>query len=693
MRVILFLLLISNSFALHATFQTLQAARKLLIIDTNGDQKYNYRNTILLAESVGFQVDFINLYELLESKQISGYQNVLIFISSSLIQNLNTTLGQKIIKILENLSTQSNKYIGILLPSVARATPQVMKKFEYLLEKCGVFKNIVQDPRHAQEVKTTYQRFLKHILQHDLNIGSLYGTTLFNQNTNPFVKFDYHQDSMGIIKFWPDQTQFSGDISQTLPAALYVKNETIGNSYIISKESVFNFADINENFFKCPFDVTVRNKLLMVPQQILLQFYNIIGLHNHKSVKATAQSLPKEFTMPFIIQEKKQAQKKMSALMCKNKHYSWVCKQGISCAWLEVTDFFAGDAQKKKDHSEESSVDQGAAFLIDAGFNMLWFEFNPEVYLSINAKDKQGLPEFKRKITAIANALKNKAKQKGKPMPKIFIGTDITTNFGKMPVKHATKDVYGVHYSKIPCPTDVTFFWQPEVIEVFEKFYTMFKDILPIDGIFFDFEMYHAQDQAGAYTNQMDFSDLSWQLYCQHTHQLSALQYREIKDRVQFLSKTKQFGHYFIVLKHKAREIGNLIKQKLTAIKPDLVFGAYTITLPNSWFYQGLFAGLSSPKSPIILATFNIDYYSHYQWLIQNDIYVFHAAPLMLSKFKTKEDFALIDYLLQFHDFVWYNRPSRMIHKKRDGQSWSIEASQMDLKEVADGVSAKSPAH
>src|SRR5690606_8286303 len=104
-------------------------------------------------------------------------------------------------------------------------------------------------------------------------------------------------------------------------------------------------------------------------------------------------------------------------------------------------------------------------------------------------------------------ALKKKSTELKLPLPHIFIGMEISGNFGsKLPIESA-KDIYGKNYTKIPSPLDFENYWQKEVIEVFDRFYEIWQhnigNDLPLAGIFLDFEMYHAQDQTGQYTNLM----------------------------------------------------------------------------------------------------------------------------------------------------------------------------------------------
>jgi hypothetical protein len=48
----------------------------LLILDTAGKERHNYRNLLIMARMVGFTPDYKNLYDFLENPQIQSYDAV-----------------------------------------------------------------------------------------------------------------------------------------------------------------------------------------------------------------------------------------------------------------------------------------------------------------------------------------------------------------------------------------------------------------------------------------------------------------------------------------------------------------------------------------------------------------------------------------------------------------------------------------
>lgn len=697
------LLLVSNLFSC----ETCVPQQKLLIIDTDGSQEYYYRNTMLLARSVGFDVNFLNLYDLLEGAQISSYDNVLIFLSSALFKNINHEISQKLIKIFEDFACMQNKFIGILLPSL-RLSDASLHAAIILLERLGIFKNEQCIITRDAPLRPVVYSFLKYILQPDEKVGSLFGTTLVNPQTKAYEKF-IETSSRAIIdedtgitvfKSLPGNRSFTQEVIQTFPLGMYLKDQESNNTFLISKASVFNFADIAENFWRVPMQIEKRNELLMAAQQVLWEIY--ITLKNGNMPLTTSglrPPLPTILQPSFIQQEKIRVHHEICERLKRSETFGWMCTEGIKAGWLEPSDYFLSSdkdqltALATKSFAEvellkKQALDRGINFIYDSGLNLLWFEFNPEVFIGENAIWKEEKKNFIENTLTIMNALKEKFKKAKKPMPKIFIGTDITTNYKHQRVPCVTKDVFGNEYNKIPCPLDFKDFWQKELLDTFDTFYDMFYQEMPIDGIFLDFEMYHAPQQAGSYTDLMDFSDLSWKLYCDHTRN-GQENLSTVDQRVKYLAQQQEFDDYFNFLEETARNIGKRIKDHIAVTNPDLLIGAYAPTLPSSWFYRGMLSGLSSKDKPLILATFNVDYYSHYQWFTNHEIFILHGIPILLSKFKSSKDLVLIEELLKYHDFVWFNRPSRQIYSNVKNRTWSIEASEMKSEELAPGIRQK----
>lgn len=705
---------VGSNYAANPVSQTQLKPVKLLIIDTAGQQEYYYRNVILLAQSVGFQVTYKNFYDIISNDSILDYDALFFFTSIDLLKNLKHDLGQKFIKILEHLGRSRNKLIGFFAPATPRYSEMLFTINAALLDTIGVF----NDEQRVALIKPAAHSFLRHMLQGDAQKGKMYGTTLLRQdyegqalinkeqNSSPtamnFKPIIDEQTNEVIAALMPIAQDFSDVIKKTLPAGMYIKNNTRNTIYFLSKVSEFNFADIAENFFKTPFHLPQRNELLMVAQQMLFELHTaFVNQGMPINIEQSRPALPEILTLEFIGKEKKRAESNINELLNNNPLYDWIAKQGITCAWEEPGDYWLYEdptieQRKKEDRQavgdlQALALESGIKLIYDAQINLVWFEFNPELYLSEHGLRKDKKDEFINRVSSIAAAIAKQFKNSDRPFPKIFIGTDITSNFRSHPVSQPAVDVFDHTYSKIASPLDFKQFWKPELIDIFNIFYTTFNKQLPITGIFLDFEMYHAQDQTGAYTDLMDFSTTSWQLYCMHNGDNESQALETVSERVAYLIKHKAFNDYFSILQRQAMKLGQSIKKHLRSIMPEVIIGAYAMTLPSSWFYRGIMAGLSSQKEPLILATFNTDFYSHYQWLIDNNMHFIHGAPILLSKLQTQENFCIVPELLKYHYFAWYLRPSRMVYPQKEGNWWSSEASPLDADTLAKGIKKYAP--
>lgn len=672
----------------------------LLIIDTDGHDQYSYRNLILMAQSVGFQTEYRNFYTFLENDQISQYDAVFFITSIGMFKNLQSPLIQKCIKIMQDYARRENKTIGIFLPALPNLNQTIYQLTLALLEQLGLFarNNVLSNT--SDQLRVYLQELIKTILKPDAFTGHLYGTTLINEQADQPKKktsSDFKPFMIGsqlVALAMPIDQNFSMRALATLPAGAYGYNTATGNQYFISKISEFTFADMPENFFKNPIQLEDRNEHLNIAQHMLWQLHQAV-LHKGMQIWKDQPSLklPVQLTLAHMQQEKKRYEALVKRRIASYKNYAWIARDGISCAWEAPDDYFLYDdasiATMEANQAQALKVkalDEGISFLYDARVNLVWFEFNAEAYLSEHARFKKDKQRFINQVNAIAKQLKQTADRLKKPLPKVFIGTDITTNFATHPVTNQAQDIFGHTYSKISAPLDLISFWKPEVIEPFDLFCKTFGTQLPITGIFLDFEMYHAPEQATAYSDHMDFSHDTWQHCCHNLGDGSSCGLNSVAQRVDYLMHNKLFNNYFTHLEDQAALVGLRLKEHLRTIMPGLLIAAYLPTLPTSWFYRGILRGLSSQNEPVITATFNTDFYSHAQWLDDHAIHLIHGTPLLLSKLQCSQDFSLIAKFLQYHNFVWYNRPSRMVYRNKKGKWWFTEASPLDAHSVANGI-------
>jgi hypothetical protein len=527
----------------------------------------------------------------------------------------------------------------------------------------------LKKPAHSSAV---IHPFLEHILQPDAFRGSIFGTTLINKKDPAEKSLHQHAPIVHLrgakerktsrlqeklmrfcalpgahVALLPCYAPWDTTITDFLPTALLLKNNMRKNIYLISKSSFFTFFDIEENFFVCPQNMPERTTLLEVAQQVLWKFYHAcltktLGL---SAAFFAALRLSHKLSPAYIVEQKKLLHKNITERLGQDSDYRWLIDDGISCGWIAVGDYALHETlpkfipETKRIALKQEALHNGIRFLYNTAINLAWLEINPEAFLSERIRSPEKEQKLRETLEPVIQELKMQSKKTGKPLPKLFVGVELTGNFGPSPAPHPVVDLFGTVYPNIPSPLDISEFWEKELLSVFDLFCDMFEKIMPITGIFIDFEMYHAVKQAALYNDLMDYSDCAWQAYCTAKNSPNLTKLKTHAQRITYLLENKKLKNYMQDLENKACELGKTIKNRLRARMPHVQFGAYAPTLPASWFYRGILQGLSSPTEPVVFTSFNVDAYSHKNYLEKKNIYAFYGAPILLSKFKTLDDF------------------------------------------------------
>ena len=619
-----------------------------LIIDTDGKQEYYYHTLKTLARSCNFNCTYKNIYQMLESPSIDTRTEALFFFASPrFITQLHHELSQGILHSLREFCQNKHKLIVLMLPNYT--CPQ----------KLTAFLDMITLPKNTPARNVAYA-YLKYIGHPNAQSGKKCGTSLINASAPsapPSLPSLAHN-----MLFLPKHTP--AQISHlTHPLALTIYHKEKNSIIALIPATDITFADIAENFHKNPHKISERNHLLSHVQQLLWELH---------SLQSTQTLSPHKPMLPHCFTQMPPAPRKK-----------------FSAAWLEPKDFYLHETAPTTPANLEQTCIDGCSFLTDCNLDLLWFEVNPEWYFSPRALFKKDTEKVMNALKMVGASLSKVSRDTHASKPRIFIGSDITSNFNGQKPHSCVYDLYGTAYPNIPSPFDIDSFWQQELLEPFKTCYTQLKNSIPINGLFLDFEMYHAPQQASSYNDLMDFSECAWHIFIQkYTHVPACT---TVAERVQYLRTHKLFSAYFATLTEKAKAIGQLITHTLRDINPRLRIATYAPTLPSSWFYRGIMSGLSSKNNPIITATFNTDYHLHKQWLNAQNIYITHGGAFMMSKLQHQRDFDFAKEVAQQHDFVWYNRPSRQLYQTLEDYPakdtwWSAEYSPLDNRIIANGI-------
>jgi hypothetical protein len=94
---------------------------------------------------------------------------------------------------------------------------------------------------------------------------------------------------------------------------------------------------------------------------------------------------------------------------------------------------------------------------------------------------------------------------------------------------------------------------------------------------------------------------------------------------------------YFSALEEGMEEIGRRLDSEVRDINPRFAWGFYTPAIPQSWYYKGLFRGLSSPERPILLLSYEARGLQQVEYGAQHNIYMIHCPGMLLNTLKGKE--------------------------------------------------------
>lgn len=633
--------------------------KKLLILDTSGNSQASYSQLQALAESVDFNCSFANFYS--PPKTLIDYDAVFLFLDPYFFQNSGaqkkSPLTIRILSLTKVYAQKQNGLLAILFPGKLAQNNQTTHAL------CGFFSQLALN----HQLCTITKDLAPCIFSTDTDRSATYRTSLLSPRiSTEEQKKTSHCRLSSLKKLDHKPVTLPVDakknyLKSIMPLALYIKPHNQA-ALVLGTDSSFKGTELEENMFFSPYNWTDRKKFLRTIQHTLLQLHTTL-VTGHPPKETTVEVMLPPNVLP---QESKLSSTASHPLF----------KQKISCAWLEI--------EPLKDHWKTA-----VNYLKKSNVNLLWTSLNPEWFLSKQAiRSKKEYENVTNGITHFTKELANAYKKEQQPY--FFIGFDLTNNYKKAPVSHPVENVYGKQLSKIPSPLDEDYFWKEEFIDPLKKCIVDWKKYadkrVPISGIFFDFEMYHAPDQAAVYTNLMDFSDSAWKLYISHTKQPKLKTLTTVNLRVKFLLENNRFKEYFSMLEDAAKTLGIKLRHVINKELPNALIGAYLPSLLDCWFYRGLFAGLGSIEKPLILATFNLNYYSHKPWFKKHNIHAIHLPVVMLSHITEKSP-SIYD-LTKYHDGFWINRFSRLFQPCRKTDWYHLECTKENPSLVIENLRA-----
>jgi hypothetical protein len=640
--------------------------RQAIILDTNGISQASYSQLASLLESVGFSTTYTNMYTPI--KDIARYDLVLFFVSGSFLDNSlkeeKSQITQNTLALVKKYQSNKNGMLAILFPGRMPQTKNNVKVLCELFKELGIKK----------ELCSITKTLAPCIFSIDEQRSAAYRTSLLPAGTPKIKKkaINCKIDITTPLQQKPLTLPIGNPtdyLASIFPLGLYLKQKKEPGIFL-STDSSLNGAELQENMFFTPYIWKDREKYLKTVQQALWQMHYILTYQKMPTSPNKNLTLPSKITPIAHLLNKQGANRLFSHPLLEKLN-----KQKIRCAWMEI--------EPLNNHWKEATT-----FIKNADLNLLWFSFNPAWYLSSKAtKTKKEFATIEKGIQRFTQELAGKFNEHS--LPAIFAGFDLTNNFRKVPVKKAVKDIYGKKYTKIPSPLDEETIWQKEFLEPLKIFIQKWKQNahknIRLKGIFLDLEMYHAPEQAVVYSNTMDFSSFAWELYVQATQNKKAASQKNFKSRITFLIKNNEFKNYFSILEERSYLLGKKLKIEIQTLLPNSLIGVYIPSLLDCWFYKGLLAGLSTKEEPVILATFNSNYYGHTKWIKEHNINALHLPVTMLSHIENTQ---VEKELTKLHDGAWFNRFSRLFERCAENDWYYLECSKQKPSLVIDHIKA-----
>ncbi|KKQ32824.1 MAG: hypothetical protein US49_C0005G0043 [candidate division TM6 bacterium GW2011_GWF2_37_49] len=587
----------------------------------------------------------------------------------------SSPISQKVIQIAKKYSTLPNKLIGLCFPSIT-INPEInlVATFKPIFEPFLVptengldftFTDTNFTTTHSQNNDLKAFTFLaNNFLARPLESRPRkYHTTLSFPNIG--MNFYTNQikqalaENKDLLKFLPQSSGSSEIVNETTPYGLYFNNKN--NHILLVNNSLLSFSGITESCHFCPMDFNLRNEFLGAMSNTITQATNLFF-----SSQINSPSMPK--TVSFY--------KLNTTGQCLNSDEPSLKKT----AWMELNIFEPQDLDvaattTQLQSNRNNKIDQQKQlikYIVNSKIDTLWLSICPNCYYSPIARQKDNEKKMLETVKNFTAQLKNEVKESNASFPKILIGFEIANNlYDKGLPKIFAVDVYGNNYQDIPDPLDEDF-WKNEVKIPFAKFVEQWNkpeigNNIAISGVMIDLEMY-CRKTSGIFLTTMGITQNNFTEFFKEQNLKPGPM--TFNAGISFLMNNKLSQKYFTFLENKACNLGTQLKNAFEKQIPDCIVALYMPNILCSWFYKGLYKGLSRPNQPLYLFSFNAEFGYHKEWFTNNNIKAHHSSVLLLSKLSNSDSFKLTADILKHHNGVWLNRFSRLIEPKSN--DWTM---------------------
>ena len=163
---------------------------------------------------------------------------------------------------------------------------------------------------------------------------------------------------------------------------------------------------------------------------------------------------------------------------------------------------------------------------------------------------------------------------------------------------------------KVQSPLDLRY-WYEMMIPALEEVARFSLKHPSVKGATIDWETY-GFDPFKMYPQAIGFEDVSYSAFLRaaagHLDDATIAEAATLipAQRYTWLRDRGLLHFFFLLLENESEKLGRIIRQRIHAINPDFIFGAYQAALPDTWFYRGIIRGMSTPEMPMIWMSFQV---------------------------------------------------------------------------------------
>jgi hypothetical protein len=229
---------------------------------------------------------------------------------------------------------------------------------------------------------------------------------------------------------------------------------------------------------------------------------------------------------------------------------------------------------------------------------------------------------------------------------------------------------------EILSPLDLRY-WYEIMIPSLEEIARFSVNHPSVKGVTVDYEMYGFEPII-FYPEAIGFEDVSYRAFLRAAEGhvdaklLSEAAALGPSQRYPWLRDHALLGTFYLLLEGESEKLGRLIRERIHAINPNFILGAYHAGLPYSWFYRGLIRGMSTPEMPMVWLSFqglsgaDMDrFWAHGQHML-------NASALMLGTFPIAQWKDAMMAGRRFHDGYWLNRYNWLVDDAKGKRSIEI---------------------